>query len=281
MKKIRILFFGDIVGVPGCAIFQKYAQKLKHEFQADVIIVNGENASPNGRGLTPHNITAFKHNGADVITGGNHSFQKKESYNYMSQNKDVLRPLNFPSACPGTGVGLYHKEDFSFGVINVEGQVFMREHLACPFRAVESALTFLKSRTNIIIVDMHAETSSEKAAMAWYFDGKISAVLGTHTHVQTADERILPQGTAFITDVGMAGAYNSLIGMKKEPILHQMLLQMPAKYEVEHSGPLFLCGVCIDVDAHTGRALAIERFRIIDEELKVAAPVKEEKKYHE
>ena len=218
-------------------MFQKYAPKLKKEYGADAIIVNGENSASNGRGITPKIVTALKHNGADLITTGNHAFQKKESYSYYSSNKDLLRPLNFPNSCPGTGVGIFNINAMAIGVINVQGQVFMRENLSCPFRAVESALTYLKDRTNIVIVDMHAETTSEKMGMGWYFDGKVSAVVGTHTHVQTADERILPQGTAFITDLGMAGAYNSMIGMKKEPILHRMLTQMPSKFEVESDLP--------------------------------------------
>jgi metallophosphoesterase (TIGR00282 family) len=280
LKKVRILFFGDIVGVPGCAMFQKHAPKLKREFNADAIIVNGENAAANGRGITPQVVESFKHNGALVITGGNHSFQKKEVYNYLVNNKDLLRPNNFPSVCPGTGVGIYNLDaETAISVINVEGQVFMRENLACPFKSVESALTYVKSRTNIVIIDMHAEATSEKAAMAWNFDGKVSAVIGTHTHVQTADERILPLGTAFITDAGMAGSYNSLIGMKKEPILQQMMTQMPTKYEVEQNGPYHICGVVIDVDAHTGKALSIERFRVIDDELKLA-PSKEPEPYY-
>lgn len=280
MKKVRILFFGDIVGVPGCAMFQKHAPKLKRELQADAIIVNGENASANGRGITPQVVASLKHNGALVITGGNHSFQKKEVYQYLSQHKDLLRPHNFPSGCPGSGVGIYNLDDeTAISVINVEGHVFMRENLSCPFKAVESALTYVKSRTNIVIIDMHAETTSEKAAMAWHFDGKVSAVVGTHTHVQTADERILPLGTAFITDAGMAGAYNSLIGMKKEPIVQQMMTQMPTKYEVEQNGPYFICGVVIDVDAHTGKALSIERFKIVDDELKLAPTQESETHY--
>ena len=269
MSRLRILFFGDIVGVPGCAMFQKYAQKLKRDYIADAIMVNAENAAQNGRGLTPSVMASLKHNGAVVVTGGNHSFQKKEIYPYLTSNKDLLRPLNFPSSCPGTGVGVYDINGITVGVVNLQGLIFMREHLSCPFRALESALTFLKSRTNIVIVDMHAEATSEKAAIAWYFDGKVSTVVGTHTHVQTADERILPQGTGFISDLGYAGSYHSLIGMKKDLIIHQMLTQMPVKYEVEEVGPYIISGVVIDIDTKTGKTLAIERFRIIDEELKL------------
>ena len=269
MKTLRILFFGDLVGVPGCTMFQKHAKKLQQLHQAHLIIVNGENSAQNGRGITPTTVAALKHNGAMVITGGNHSFQKKEIYPYLSQNKDLLRPANFPAACPGSGVGLYEFDGIPFGVVNVQGQIFMREHLACPIRTLDSAITFLKSRTNIIFVDFHAETTSEKAATAWYFDGKISALVGTHTHVPTADERILPGGTAFLSDVGMAGAYNSSIGMKKELIIHNILTQMPVKFEVEEAGPYVINAVVVDIDVASGKATGIERIRIIDDELKL------------
>jgi hypothetical protein len=261
--------FGDLVGNGGCAVFQKHAQKLKKEYKADGIIVNGENSASNGRGITPKIVASLKHNGADVITTGNHAFQKKESYSYYSEHKDLLRPLNFPASCPGTGVTTFRINDITVGVINVQGQGFMNDNLSCPFRATESALAFLRDKTNIVVVDMHAETTSEKIGMAWYLDGKVSAVVGTHTHVQTADERILPGGTAFITDLGMAGAYNSMIGMKKEPVLFRMINQMPAKFEVETGPPYVISGVCIEIDTKTGHAIEIERFRVIDEELTV------------
>jgi 2',3'-cyclic-nucleotide 2'-phosphodiesterase len=265
LRTFRILFFGDVVGSPGISIFQKYARKLQQQYQANVIIVNGENAAGNGRGIVPSNVTALKHNGASVITGGNHSFQKKEIFPYYSQHKELLRPANFPPACPGTGVGLYEIDGVAYGVVNIQGQVFMKENLACPIRTLDSAITYLKSRTNIIFVDLHAETTAEKAAISWYFDGKVSAIVGTHTHIQTADERILPEGTAFITDVGMLGAYNSSIGMKKELIIHHTLTQMPVKFEVEEAEPYILNAVIIAIDAESGKAISIERIRIIDD----------------
>ena len=269
MKLFRILFFGDVVGSPGITMFQKYARKIQQQHLADVIIVNGENANGNGRGIVPSNVASLKHNGAMVITGGNHSFQRKEIFPYLSQHKDLLRPANFPAACPGSGVGLYEANGVTFGVVNVQGQIFMRENLACPVRTLDSAITFLKSRTNIIFVDFHAETTAEKAAVSWYFDGKISALVGTHTHIQTADERILPEGTAFITDVGMIGGYNSSIGMKKELVIQNLLTQMPVKFEVEEVGPFVINAVIIAIDAATGKAQSIERIRIIDDELKL------------
>lgn len=269
MKLFRILFFGDVVGAPGLAMFQKYARKLQQQHQSDVIIVNGENSNGNGRGIAPGNVASLKHNGAMVITGGNHSFQRKEILSYLTQHKELLRPANFPAACPGSGVGIYEANGITFGVVNIQGQIFMKENLACPIRTLDSAITFLKSRTNIIFVDFHAETTAEKAAVAWYFDGKISALVGTHTHVPTADERILPGGTAFITDVGMIGAYNSSIGMKKELIIQQMLTQMPVKFEVEEGSPYVINAVSVGIDATSGQAQSIERIRIIDSELKI------------
>lgn len=267
LAKMRFLVIGDIVGAPGKAMLQKHIQGLKQRYQANVVIVNGENAALDGRGITPKVMQFFKHNGVDVVTSGNHIFQKKDIYPYFASYKDLLRPANFPASCPGAGVGLYTHEGISFGVINIQGRIFMREQLSCPFRAVESALTFLKNKTSMILVDMHAETSSEKSGIALYFDGQVSAVWGTHTHIQTADERILPQGTAFITDLGMVGALNSMIGMRKETVLHGMLTQMPSKFEVDTNGPFVLSGIVIDVDGNSGKATHIERLRVVDNDL--------------
>ena len=260
---IRILCVGDVVGTPGCTILQKQLPALKEKRAIDAVIVNGEN-SADGKGITPRIMHFFRHNGVDVVTSGNHIWQKKEIFPYLAEHKDLLRPANFPSECPGVGVTSFLAGSTSVGVLNLQGRIFMREFVSCPFRAAESALTFLASRTNIIIVDMHAETTSEKMALAWFLDGKVSAVVGTHTHVQTADERILPGGTAFMTDLGMCGALNSMLGMKKEPIIRNMITQMPARFEVEENPPFVLSGVLIDVDKNTGKATGIESIRIID-----------------
>lgn len=269
LDKLRLIILGDAVGVPGRAMVQKYVPKLKDELGAHGVIVNGENAASDGRGITPRIMHFFKHVGVDVVTSGNHIFAKKDIYPYLTEHKNLLRPLNFPASCPGSGVGIYQIAGHSVGVINVQGRIFMREQVSCPFRAIESALTFLRNKTSIIVVDMHAETTSEKAGIAWYFDGQVSAVWGTHTHVQTADERILPQGTGFISDLGMAGSLNSMIGMRKETILHNMLTQMPVRFEVELNGPYVLSGIVVDIDTTTGKAVHIERIRIIDNDLKI------------
>lgn len=268
MEKLRICMVGDVVGAPGQAVFQKHIQELKRSRGIDAVIVNGEN-SADGRGITPRIMNFFKHCGVDMVTTGNHIWQKKEIYPYLSEHKDLLRPLNFPSSCPGTGIGTFVSRGFTIGVINVQGRVFMREFVQCPIRAVESALTFLKTKTKIILIDMHAEATSEKMALAFYFDGQVSAVVGTHTHVQTADERVLPKGTGYITDLGMCGPLDSIIGVRSEAIIYNTLTQMPIRFEVETKGPYLLNGVIIDVDTASGHATAIERIRIIDSSIQL------------
>lgn len=263
MALFKLLFVGDVVGSAGMSMVQKYVKQLRRDYNLDAVIINGENAA-DGRGITPKNMTFFRHAGADMVTSGNHIWQKKEIYPYLNEQKDLLRPANFPTGCPGSGVGTFTVGDVTVGVINVQGRVFMREQLSCPFRAVESALTFLKAKTPIVLVDFHAEASSEKTALATLFDGKVSAVVGTHTHVQTADERIMPRGTAFICDVGMCGSRNSIIGMKSEAILTNILTQMPSRFEVETKPPLILNGVVITIDRSTGLAQKIERISIVD-----------------
>lgn len=263
MYKLRILIIGDVVGAPGQAIFQKYIPKLREELKIDAVIVNGEN-SAEGKGITPKIMHFFKHLGVNMVTSGNHIWQKKEIISYFSEQNDLLRPVNFASSCPGSGIGLFSTQGVTVGVINVQGRVFMKELIQCPLKAVESALTFLKSRTKIVIVDMHAEATAEKVAMALYFDGQVSAVVGTHTHIQTADERVLPLGTAYITDLGMCGALNSVIGVRKEPVIYNMLTQMPARFDVDTAPPYVLSGVWVDIEIATGKALAIERVRVVD-----------------
>lgn len=266
MNMLRVLFLGDIVGVPGRAMFQKHIAQLKEEYAVDCIIVNGENSSASGRGITPRTVRFFKHHGVDVITSGNHIWHFRDIYEYLATNEDLLRPANYPGDCPGVGATTFlSKKGISVGVINVQGRIFMRDNLNCPFRTVESMLSYIRSRTNIIIVDFHAEATSEKMALGFFLDGKVSAVVGTHTHIQTTDNRVLPNGTAYISDLGMAGALNSMIGMHKEPIIQNFLTQMPVKFSVETEGPMLLSGVYIDIDTQTGKAIDIQRIRIVDE----------------
>lgn len=265
MKKgIRILFIGDVVGSLGRAMFQKHIDALRTQHQIDGVVVNGEN-SCDGRGITSRIMRFFKHNGADVVTSGNHIWAKKEIYGYLTENKDLLRPANFPSACPGVGVTTFTAGGHTVAIINLQGRVFMHQHIDCPFRAAESLLTYLRNKTKLIFVDFHAETTSEKIGMGIFLDGKVSGVVGTHTHVQTADERILPQGTAFITDLGMAGSLNSMIGMTSDPIIATFVTAMPHKFVVATDPPALLTGAWIEADPETGKALAIERVSITDD----------------
>jgi metallophosphoesterase (TIGR00282 family) len=270
MKRgLRILFLGDVVGPLGRAMVQKHLPHLCKEYQIDGVIANGEN-SADGKGITPRLVKFFRHCGVDVVTSGNHIWAKKEIYSYLSENKDLLRPANFPSGCPGVGVTTFTTASgFVVGVINLQGRVFMHQLVDCPFRAAESILTYVKTKSKIVFVDFHAETSSEKMALGYFLDGKVSGVVGTHTHVQTADERILPQGTAFITDLGMAGSLNSMIGMQTSPILNNFLTQMPHKFVVDIKPPALLTGAWIEVDPQTGMALDIQRIRIVDEAVHV------------
>ncbi len=271
MNTLRVLLLGDLVGDTGRAIFQKHIERIRAEYGIDALIVNGENSSSQGRGITPTIAKFFKAHGVDVITSGNHIWQKREIYPYIAEHRDLLRPANFPSDTPGVGVTTFLSKGYEIAVINLQGRIFMREHVSCPFRAAESILTYLRTKTNIIFVDMHAEATSEKIGLAYFLDGKVTGVVGTHTHVQTADERVLPGGTAFITDLGMAGSLNSMIGMKKEPIIRHFLTQMPEHFVVDTSRPLVMTGVWIDVDTQTGKALDIQRIKIVDNDLQVTA----------
>ena len=270
-NSLRVLLIGDVVGATGIAMFQKHIHHLKEKYSCDAVIVNGENSASNGRGITSRVMNFFKHCGVDVVTSGNHIWAQRDIYSYLHENKNLLRPANFPHGDPGVGVTIFGCKNERVAVINVMGRVFMREHVDCPFRTVESILTYLKHQTSIIFVDFHAETTSEKIGLAHFLDGRVTGVVGTHTHVQTADERILPGGTAFITDLGMVGALNGMLGMKKDPIIQQFLTQMPARFEVETTPPAMLSGVYIDVDTATGKAIDIQRIRIIDDELIISS----------
>lgn len=261
---------GDVVGEPGRIMFEKHVARLRQEYRADAVVVNGENSNTNGRGITPRIARFFHESGANVVTTGNHVWAVKDIYSYIADNPFLLRPANFPSGCPGKGVYTFNCNGQTVAVVNLQGRVFMRELVDCPFRAIDSILTFLKHKTKIILVDFHAETTAEKSCFAHYVDGRVSGVVGTHTHTQTADERVLPNGTAFITDLGMGGALNSSLGMKKEPIIQHFMTQMPIKFEVETQGPFIMCGVCIEVDVDTGNAVSIERIRVVDTEMVVS-----------
>src|SRR3990167_1542697 len=264
MSTVRVIFLGDVVGVAGREMFAKHATALRQKYRADALIVNGENSSSQGRGITPKIADFFKQHGADIITTGNHIWYRREIYNYLNEHSTILRPANFPSGAPGVGVSVITVNGTKIAVINLQGRVFMKEALDDPFRAIDSILLYLRDKTPLIFIDFHAEATSEKYGLAYYCAGRVTGVVGTHTHVQTADERVLPGGTAYITDLGMAGALNSMIGMKKEPIIHNMITQMPVKFEVDDQPPFQLCGVIIDINIKTGKSDKIKRIYIID-----------------
>jgi 2',3'-cyclic-nucleotide 2'-phosphodiesterase len=255
---LRVLFVGDIVGRPGRACIRDMLPKIKSNYGIDVVIANGENSAA-GVGLTKKVFDELTSYGIDIITSGNHIWDKKDIFDFIDGENRILRPINYPrNRTPGRGWGLFQTTAGSLGVINVSGNVFMPD-LDCPFAAMEEPLRELHKLTSLILVDFHAETTSEKIAMGWFLDGRVSAVLGTHTHVQTADERVLPEGTAYITDVGMTGAYNGVLGVKKEIVLEKFLSKMPARFEVETKEPYQLNAVVLHIDPVTGKSLSIER----------------------
>ena len=262
-----VLLLGDVCAAPGRAIFQKHIARLREKYKADAVIVNGENSASTGKGITSRIVHFFKHHGVNVITSGNHIWAQKEIYGYLQEHRDLLRPANFPTGCPGVGVTTFEVRGVTVGVINLQARTFMREFVNCPFRTAESLITYLRPKTNVILVDFHGEASSEKMGLAYFLDGQVSAVVGTHTHVLTADERILPGGTAYITDLGMAGSLNSMIGMKKEPIIQHLITQMPIRFEVDGTPPLVLSGVCVRIDTESGKALSIELIKVIDSDI--------------
>lgn len=268
-SSLKMLLFGDVVGKPGVALIHKWLPQLKEKYHADFVVVNGENAAKNGKGLTLSIAQEFVAAGASMITTGNHIWGQEETRTSLNNYPSVLRPLNFPSSCPGKGYGIITINSHDIAIVNLQGQAFMHEKLDCPFKVIDSVLSFLKARAKVIIIDFHAETTAEKINFAHYVDGKVSAVIGTHTHVQTADERILPHGTAFITDVGACAALYSSLGFKTEGMIKRALTQMPLRGEVELKGPFVVHGVVITFDVESGKALSIERVKVLDHDLSV------------
>ncbi len=260
--KISFLFLGDIIGRPGRKILKEYLSSFIQKFSPSLIIANGEN-SAGGMGIT-EKVGQELFDQVDVLTSGNHIWDIKEALDYISQELRLLRPANYPPQNPGRGSYVFEKgPGRKVGILNLQGRVFM-EPIDCPFRAADEELEKLKDITPVVVVDFHAEATSEKQAMGWYLDGRVSAVIGTHTHVPTADERILPQGTAFITDVGMVGGYNTVIGIRKEQSIQRFLSNRPQHFEPGKEG-VFFSSVFVEVDLQTGKALSIRR-EIITEE---------------
>ena len=256
---MKILFIGDIVGSPGREAIKTLVPPLKQELGIDFVIANAENAS-GGSGITAKVATELFASGADVLTSGDHIWKKPEIFELINQEERILRPLNFPSGAPGRGANVFKaRNGVKVGVININGRVFM-DALECPFKAALKAAGELAEETKIIIVDIHAEATSEKIALGWYLDGKVSAIFGTHTHIQTADEKILPQGTAYITDVGMTGPYDSVIGRRVEDVLTRFLSSIPVRFQVAE-GNIQLHGALVEIDQATGKALSILRIQ--------------------
>lgn len=254
---MRILFIGDIVGEPGRRAVQELVPKIKKRSGVEFVIANGENIA-GGSGLTPSLVENLYSYGVDCITTGDHVWKRKEIMERLDSDRRILRAANYPEGAPGSGSTIVESESgIAVGVINLIGRVFMQP-LDCPFKAARKEIDRLKPKARVIIVDMHAEATSEKIALSWYLDGLVSAVIGTHTHVQTADEKILPNGTAYISDAGMTGPFDGVIGRKKEQILARFLTQMPARFEMAE-GDIQLHGVIIDIDDKTGKADSIKR----------------------
>ncbi len=255
----KILFIGDVVGKPGRQCLKQLLPKYQQQYQLDLVLANGENAA-GGRGLTQKAWEEMKTDGVDILTSGNHIWDNADVFNFIDGEAHLLRPVNFSTAVPGKGWSLYRYGNTEIAVINLAGKVFMPP-VDCPFDAVEKTLAILYKKHNpsIIIVDFHAEATSEKMAMGWFLDGKVAAVLGTHTHIQTADERILPKGTAYITDVGMTAPRDSVIGVDKDKALFKFLTGMPVSLRVTPSSEVQLNAVLLFLDEQQGKSLKIER----------------------
>ncbi len=257
---MRIFFIGDIVGRPGREILKQCLRKILEEKRIDLCIANAEN-SASGNGITPPLVEELLALNIDVLTSGNHIWDKREVLNYFEQQPRLLRPANYPPSAPGRGIFIGKtRNQIQFAVINLQGRVFMPT-IDCPFRAAESLLREVTEQVRVTLVDFHAEATGEKQAFSWYFDGKVSAIVGTHTHVPTADERVLPKGTAYITDVGMTGPHDSVIGVDKAIIQPRFISQVPAKFETAR-GDVRINAVELDVNEETGHARSIQRFTV-------------------
>jgi len=257
---MKLLFVGDIVGKPGRRILAEELPRLIDRHGADFVVVNIENAA-GGFGITPEVFAQLDELQIDCYTSGNHIWDKKEGLELLESDPRLLRPANYPPGAPGHGLFVGSTPaGIRVAVINLEGQVFMKP-LDSPFQAADRLLTSLVDDVKVVLVDFHAEATSEKTALAFYLDGRVSAVLGTHTHVPTSDERVLPGGTALQTDVGMTGPYESIIGMRHDKVLERFLTQMPVSFEVAKRDA-WLCGTLLDIDEATGKCRAIERIQI-------------------
>ncbi|RSK29316.1 TIGR00282 family metallophosphoesterase [Bacillus sp. HMF5848] len=259
---MKILFIGDVVGSPGRDMVKEYLPKLKSKYKPTFTIVNGENAA-GGKGITGKIYNALLQAGAQVVTLGNHTWDNKDIFDCIDKSEYLIRPANFPEGTPGRGITYVTYQGIHMAVINLQGRTFLPA-IDCPFRAADHLIEHAKKKASVIFVDFHAEATSEKQAMGWYLDGRVTAVVGTHTHVQTADNRILPNGTAYITDVGMTGPYDGILGVEREAVIKRFMTSLPVRFEVT-SGRTQLNGVVIDVDVSSGRAKKIQPIMINDD----------------
>ncbi|HSA63342.1 MAG TPA: TIGR00282 family metallophosphoesterase [Nitrospira sp.] len=259
---MKVLYIGDIMGEPGRRAVARMVPRLISQRQIDVVVGNGENAA-GGFGITPDLAEELFGMGLSAITTGNHAWDKKEILDYFPRERRLLRPANYPEGVPGQGsVIVQAKNGEELAILQLMGRAYMPT-LDCPFQVAKREMGKLRKRVAAVIVDMHAEATSEKTAMGHYLDGEATAVVGTHTHVQTADEQILPRGTAYLTDIGMTGPLHGVIGVKKELAIEKFLTGMPRRFEVA-AGPTVFCAALIELDARIGKALSIERVRILD-----------------
>ncbi len=255
---MNVLFIGDIVGKPGREALRALLKPLQEELAIDVTIANAENAA-GGNGLTKDVAQELYDLGIEFLTMGNHVWDQRTIFNFIDNELRLIRPANYPVGAPGKGYGYLHKLGRKVGVLNLSGRTFLPP-LDDPFSGAIRYINIIRQETPIIIVDFHAEATSEKVALGWFLDGKVSAVLGTHTHIQTADARILEQNTAYITDVGMTGPMNSVLGIKKEVIINRFLTQLPVKFEIA-GGPLQLNAVVLDIDEESGKAKSVRNIQ--------------------
>lgn len=258
-KFIKVLFIGDIFGDSGLKAISNYFPIFLEKYQPNFVIGNAENAAE-GKGLTEEIANQLFATGFDVLTTGNHIWDNWKSRPLLAKNNKILRPMNYPSGNPGLGYYVYPiaETNYQIGVINLQGRTFMHT-IECPFRTAERAINDIKNKTNLIVIDFHAEATAEKISLAKFLDGKVSAIVGTHTHIQTADERILPKGTGYISDVGMTGPYDSVVGLKIDVALKRFILQTPQKFE-QAFGDEHIAGIYLEIDPSTGKCIRIERF---------------------
>jgi hypothetical protein len=268
MASLNLLFVGDIVGKPGMDLVQTWLPSLIQKYKADLVIANGENSS-DGKGCTEKEGKILFDLGVHVITGGNHTWDKHQSQDYLKKEPRVIRPLNYPKGTYGNGYYIAETIKGKVAVVNLQGRTFMAS-IDCPFRAADWVLSKLKNETKMIFIDFHAEATAEKLAMVNYLDGKITALVGTHTHIQTSDERIFPNGSGYITDVGMTGPYESVIGMKTQAAINRFIYQTPQKYETAVNDS-HLCGIYLKIDTDSGKTIEIEKILFPDFNKKIEA----------